>query len=110
MRLVESLWDRDKKYKNAESIAKQAGLMYDKLVLFVKNYEKLGHALRTAQLSYDESYSQLATGRGNLIAKAEELRGLKISAKQQLPQAIVDKALLSEGMLPVDTDILDSIQ
>jgi len=98
MRMVESLWDRDKKYKNAESIAKNAGLLYDKLVGFVKNYEKVGNALRSAQLSYDESYNQLATGRGNLIAKAEEMKALKISNKHQLPAAMVERAALAEGM------------
>jgi DNA recombination protein RmuC len=98
MRMVESLWDRDKKYKNAESIARNAGLLYDKLVGFVKNYEKVGNALRSAQSSYDDSYSQLATGRGNLIAKAEEMKALKISNKHQLPAAMAESAALAEGI------------
>jgi DNA recombination protein RmuC len=104
MRLVSSLWDRDKKYKNAESIARNAGLLYDKLALFVKKYEKVGNALRSAQTSYDESFGQLATGRGNLIAKAEELRSLKVSAKQQLPQSLVESAMLTSGVLLQDID------
>ena len=98
MRMVESLWDRDKKYKNAENIAKHAGLLYDKLAGFVKNYEKVGNALRSAQLSYDESFGQLATGRGNLIAKAEEMKALKISNKQNLPAALAESAALAEGI------------
>jgi DNA recombination protein RmuC len=98
MRMVESLWDREKKYRNAESIARQAGLLYDKLVGFAKNYEKVGAALKTAQASYDESYSQLATGRGNLIAKAEEMKALKISSKQQLPANMVERAMLADGI------------
>lgn len=99
MRMVESLWDREKKYRNAESIARQAGLLYDKLVGFAKNYEKVGAAIKTAQASYDESFGQLATGRGNLIAKAEEMKALKISSKQQLPASLVEKAVLADGIV-----------
>lgn len=107
MRLVESLWDRDKKYRNAESIAKNAGLLYDKLVGFVKNYEKVGAALRTAQTSYDESFGQLATGRGNLIAKAEEMKALKISSKNNLPASLVESAMLADGnVLPEEAATL----
>lgn len=99
MRMVASLWDRDKKYKNAEAIAKSAGLLYDKLVGFVKNYERVGTALRTAQSCYDESYGQLASGKGNLIAKAEEMKALKISNKNHLPDGLVEQATLADGLL-----------
>jgi DNA recombination protein RmuC len=98
MRMVASLWDRDKKYKNAEAIAKSAGLLYDKLVGFVRNYEKLGAALRTAQTSYDESFSQLASGKGNLLAKAEEMKRLKISNKNDLPPKLAEQATLADGV------------
>jgi DNA recombination protein RmuC len=103
MRMVESLWDREKKYRNAETVAKQAGLLYDKLVGFAKNYEKVGAALKTAQISYDDSYGQLASGRGNLIAKAEEMKALKISSKQQLPASMVEQAMLADAVLLPET-------
>ncbi len=98
MRMVAQLWDREKKYRNAESIAKSAGLLYDKLVGFVKHYEKVGAALRTAQQSYDDGFGQLATGRGNLIAKAEEMKALRIANKHDLPAAIAERAALADGI------------
>jgi DNA recombination protein RmuC len=104
LRMVESLWDREKKYENAEAIAKQAGALYDKLAGFVDTYQKLGSALAGAQKSYDESYAQLAGGRGNLLSKAEQMKALHISNKKQVPAAIAERAQLADGIaLPEET-------
>jgi DNA recombination protein RmuC len=105
LRMVESLWDRERKYENAEAIARQAGALYDKLAGFVETYQKLGSALAGAQKSYDESYAQLAGGRGNLVSKAQQMKELGISNKKQLPAAVAERAQLADGIaLPEETD------
>ncbi|MBS1630088.1 MAG: DNA recombination protein RmuC [Bacteroidetes bacterium] len=98
LRMVEALWDREKKYEHAEAIAKQAGALYDKLAGFVETYQKLGNALTAAQKNYDESYGQLATGRGNLLSRAEQMKAMGISNKKSLPQQMAERAQLNDGM------------
>lgn len=98
LRMVQSLWDRDEKFKNAEVIAQQAGALYDKLASFVENYQKLGNALAGVQKSYDESFAQLVGGRGNLVSKAEQMKKLHISNKKQIPSVLAERAQLADGI------------
>lgn len=99
MRLVDNLWDRDKKFKNAEAIADKAGKLYDKLVGFIDSYEDVGKKLEAAQKSYDAGMRQLYTGKDNLITQAERMKGLNITAKKDLPESLVEKAALAEGIV-----------
>ncbi len=98
LRMVESLWDREHKYEHAEAIAKQAGTLYDKLVTFVETYQKLGNALSSAQKSYNDSLGQLASGRGNLLSRAEQMKALHISNKKNLPEQLAEQAQLGDGL------------
>lgn len=76
MRTVGSVWAVHKQNRNAQEIAKRAGLLYDKFAGFVENLQQLGDRLRQAQQSYDAAFSQLSTGPGNLLRQTELLREL----------------------------------
>jgi DNA recombination protein RmuC len=95
IRVVQNLWDRDDKYRNAEAIAEKAGKLYDKLVTFVTSYQKVGSELEAAQRAYSEGIGQLATGRDNLISQAEKMKMLNISNKKSLPPSLTESASLS---------------
>lgn len=74
LRTVASIWAQEKRSKNAESIAKEAGTFIDKLEGFVSSLEKLETNLLTAQKTLGTAMSQLKTGNGNLLGKAKKMK------------------------------------
>jgi DNA recombination protein RmuC len=52
----------------------------------VEKMDKLGNQLDTAQKTYDEAYSSLAQGRGNLVSTANQFVDLGVRIKKEIPQ------------------------
>ena len=92
LRIIQNIWRYEDQNRNAATIAKKGGDLYDKFVGFVESLEDIGHKIGKAQESYDKARSQLSSGRGNLIRRAEELKGLGINPKKALPESLVDRA------------------
>jgi DNA recombination protein RmuC len=92
MRTVASVWSVHKQNRNAQEIARRAGLLYDKFASFVENLQQVGDRLRQAQKSYDEAFGQLSTGAGNLLRQTDMLRELGARNTKQLDQALTDQA------------------
>lgn len=97
VRTVAHLWRQEQQNKNAQDIASRGAELYDKLVGFVDDFDKLGKSLKQASDTYDKSYGKLTTGRGNVIRQAEMLKELGIKPTKQLPTSILDTG--SEGNL-----------
>lgn len=76
LRTVSHVWAVERRNRNAEEIAKRAGLLYDKVAGFVSSMEGVGTRLRQAQDSYDAALGQLSQGSGNLLRQAEMLKAL----------------------------------
>jgi DNA recombination protein RmuC len=76
LRTVAHVWAVERRNRNAEEIAKRAGLLYDKVASFVGSLEGVGLRLRQAQESYDTAIGQLSRGSGNLLWQAETLKTL----------------------------------
>ena len=76
LRTVSHVWAVERRNRNAEEIAKRAGLLYDKVAGFVSSMEGVGTRLRQAQDSYDSALGQLSQGSGNLLRQAEILKAL----------------------------------
>ena len=96
MRTVGSVWSVHKQNRNAQEIARRAGLLYDKFSGFVDNLQAVGDRLRQAQQSYDTAFSQLSTGAGNLLRQTEQLSELGARNTRQIDQKLVEKA--SQGL------------
>jgi len=92
LRTVANLWSIERRNQSAQQIAGQAGKVYDKLRGVVEKMEKLGRQLDTAKNSYDEAWSSLKTGRGNLVAQSEKFRELGVRVKKELPRYLVEEA------------------
>jgi DNA recombination protein RmuC len=90
MRTVASVWAVHKQNRNAQEIARRAGLLYDKFAGFVDNLQQVGERLRQAQQSYDSAFSQLSTGAGNLLRQTEQLRELGARSTRQLASGRVE--------------------
>lgn len=93
LKLIESLWKRDRQTQNAMLIAERGAALYDKFVGFVESLSAVGMQIEKAQKSYNTAFGQLKDGRGNLIGQAEKLRKLGLKTKKSLPSSIVTDAL-----------------
>lgn len=90
LKLIADLWKREYQNRNAMEIADRGAALYDKLVNFVSSLTEIDTHLDRAKKSYNNAYSQLKSGRGNLIGQAEKLRELGVKTKKSLPSSLTD--------------------
>lgn len=92
LRTVASLWAIERRNRNTEILAEQATRLYDKLVVVVERFEKLGVQLGTLNRTYDDAWSSMKTGRGNLVSQADRFRKLGVRVKKELSKSMVEEA------------------
>jgi DNA recombination protein RmuC len=97
---VAHLWRQEQQNRNAQDIASRGAELYDKLVGFVEDLDKLGERLNQAKDSYDKAYGKFTGGRGNVIRQAEMLKGLGVKPTKHLPQNLIESALDEQATLP----------
>ncbi len=86
LKLVNFMWQTANQNKNSEEIARQAAAMYDKLALFVEELDRVEGHLDKAKDGYSEARKKLATGKGNLISRAEKIKSLGVAPKKELSE------------------------
>lgn len=86
MRTISSIWKQENQARNAREIARQSGALYDKLIGFITDFEKVGERLEQARTVWADAKNKLHTGRGNLVSRAENIRQLGAENKKQLPE------------------------
>ncbi|PZF72293.1 DNA recombination protein RmuC [Taibaiella soli] len=96
MKLVNDLWQRDGVNKNAQNIADRAVKIYEKLVSFVDNFEKVGTQIDRAHDVWQDAFKQLSRGKGNLISQAEQMKQLRLNTQKKLPTTIVEQAMMED--------------
>ena len=92
LRTVASLWKIERQGRNAQVIAKESGLLYEKFVGFIEDMQEVGSKLKGTQQAYDAAMNKLSVGRGNLVGKVEKLKQLGAKTSKSLPPE-----LLTEG-------------
>ena len=97
VRTVAHLWRQEQQNRNAQEIAKRGAELYDKLVGFVDDLDKLGDRLNQAKDVYDKAYGKFTSGRSNVIRQAEKLKELGVKPTKQLPQHLIESALEEGG-------------
>jgi DNA recombination protein RmuC len=85
------LWKQDRQARNVQEIARRGGLLYDKFVGLYNDLELVGRHLDRARESFDDVFSKLRTGRGNLLMQVEDLRSLGAKTQKLLPIAEIEK-------------------
>lgn len=101
VRTVAHLWRQEAQTRNAQDIAKRGAELYDRLVAFTADLEKVGERLRQAQDSYSSAYDKLARRKGNVIRQAEMLRTLGVKPTKRLSKGLLDSAQEEEGLPPL---------
>jgi DNA recombination protein RmuC len=91
LQIIYNMWRYENQNKNAKEIAKRAGDMYEKFVLFVEALEDIGVNLENAKKAYQKAHNRLTDGKGNLIGRAEAMRKLGLQTRKKLDKALIDK-------------------
>lgn len=99
LKIVDDLWKRDDLGRNANRIAKEGAMMYDKFVGFVNTLEAIGKNVESLHGNYDKAMKQLRTGNGNLVSRAQRLSALNIKVSKSLPDSMLEEPdeVLIEG-------------
>nr|WP_321406757.1 DNA recombination protein RmuC [uncultured Carboxylicivirga sp.] len=89
LRTIASIWKQENQNKNALEIAQRSGDLYDKLVGFISDLEKVGKSIEQAGGHFDNAMNKLSTGKGNLISRAEKIRELGAKNTKQIPPQLM---------------------
>ena len=84
LKTIEYLWNIEKQNKNIEKIVNLAKRIYDKLVGFKDEMEKIDKNLLNAKNSYNEAMKKIYEGKGNVLKTAEEIKELGVNTNKQL--------------------------
>lgn len=94
IKLVEQMWRQDDMKRNVIEIASESGKMYDKFVGFLDDMARVEKALGQADTAFSEAMNKLSVGKGNLVRRAELLRGMGAKATKRISSTFTDRALL----------------
>ncbi len=99
VKLVEGIWTFQKRKESADEIAEAGRKLYEKLAGFAQTFENVGRAIQQSQAAFEQARGQLATGKGNAIRIAEQMKELGVTpaAGKQMPPALLQRALDESG-------------
>lgn len=96
LKTIASLWRLVHMNQNAQKIAAEGGALYDKIEGFVKDMQKLGQQMKTAEGTYEAAMNKLSTGRGNILGRTEKLKQWGATTSKALPIELIDVDELPE--------------
>ncbi|PKP24554.1 MAG: hypothetical protein CVU06_04840 [Bacteroidetes bacterium HGW-Bacteroidetes-22] len=76
LRTVASVWRIEQQNRNVREIARQGGLLYDRLTAFTEEMSRLGSQIDRLKGTWQKASDRLSNGKGNLIARAARLHQL----------------------------------
>ncbi|CAH9062612.1 hypothetical protein PSECIP111854_03048 [Pseudoalteromonas sp. CIP111854] len=94
LNIVKQLWKFEAQSKHSRELALRAEKFYNKLNAFLHSMDGVGVQLDKAKENYDKAFSQLYSGKGNLIKQASEFKELGVSVSKSLPAELVEKSRL----------------
>ncbi len=88
LRTIEYIWRTERQEQNAKEIVSHAEALYDKIVGFVSDIDKIGEQIGRTQKSYDDAIIKLQ-GKGGIISRSEKMKNLGLSPKKSLSLASI---------------------
>ncbi|MDO5760631.1 MAG: DNA recombination protein RmuC [Bacteroidota bacterium] len=88
LRLIAELWKINTRNEEAENMAETCRKIYEKLVGFLENFEKVGNAIQSVSTKFEEAKKQLRTGNGNAMKQLEALKEKGINSTKKIPESL----------------------
>lgn len=117
MHIVTNIWKAHSRDNNALKIAKKAGQLQEKILLFMESFDNLGNSLKGALDLYQTSMTRLCTGAGNIVKTTKDLESLGVKGKtkgkkqRSIPKGFLEASDIEEpdlsdetGSLEIETD------
>lgn len=92
LQTIRALWKTELRNRNADDIAKRAGVLYDKFHGFVGDLLAVGDRVRQVDAAWQGAMKKLSTGSGNLVRQAEMLKAMGASTNKSLPKELIAEA------------------
>ncbi len=92
LRTVAFIWKQEKQKRNVLEIARQSGLLYDKLCNFVADLQAVGQRLDQARQAHHQAMNRLLESRrygDTLLGRAERIRELGAKTSKLLPKELL---------------------
>lgn len=101
LKIIAGMWRYENQNKNVMLISQAAGALYDKFVLFLDDFVKMGQQIQTANSTYESALNKLASGKGNLIKRAEDIKALGAKTTKNIPSKLVNISDESEEKIEI---------
>jgi len=92
LKAVESMWRLERQNENAAEIARRGGALLEKFYGFIDDMKDVEKHLKGATEAHAGAMNKLTSGKGNLVARSEQMRKLGVAVKKQLPLGLVKSA------------------
>lgn len=89
LRTIASIWQQENQTKNSLEIARLSGALYDKLVGFIDDFQKVKRSLDAADRAYADAFGKLSDGKGNMLSTATRIKELGAKANKELPSELL---------------------
>jgi len=90
LRTVASIWKHEHQTENALKIAREGGKLYDRIALFLTEFEKLEKPLDQAKDSYLYLKNKLKSSKQSLAGTALRLQKLGVETSKSFPESFSD--------------------
>lgn len=107
MQLISQLWRQEDQNRNAAEIAKLGGLIHDKVVTFLTDFESISKHIQSAETSYEKCLRHLTGGGTSIVARTERMKNLGAKAGKHISQSMLDAAQLNAD-LELEAPALDA--
>ncbi|MCM1377454.1 MAG: DNA recombination protein RmuC [Clostridium sp.] len=87
--LISQMWRVESQNRNAAKIARLGGLIYDRMVMFAKDFESINDNIRRAQESYEKSLRDLTSGPQSIISRTQRMKELGAKTTKNLPEDLI---------------------
>lgn len=91
LRTVATVWKHERQTENALEIAKQGGLLFDKFLGFLSDFQEVGREIREAHESYESAMSKLKSGKGSIMSRIENLKRLGVRTSKAIPRELIEE-------------------
>jgi DNA recombination protein RmuC len=106
-KMIRLIWQKESRAKNVDQIFKQCGLLYDKFVSFVADFEQIGDSLHAASACYKSAFDRLKDGkrRGDtILGRFENIKTLEAKTTKSLPPQLLNELDILDGA-PLTIDV-----
>ncbi|MFN8300248.1 MAG: DNA recombination protein RmuC [Chitinophagales bacterium] len=91
LRTINNIWKQERQNRHVLEIARQSGELYDKFAAVVDDFIKLGVKMEEGKKTYEEAMGRLYKGKGNVIARFENLKTLGAKASKSINPKILER-------------------